>query len=79
VLIKKLPFVLIAAAVVLAATACNVKNVEVHGSYEGAGIRDVSIGMIFQGNTIPFNDEGLTQYAKSGFTSVTRFGSFLKI
>jgi hypothetical protein len=24
----------------LAATACNVKNVEVHGSYEGAGIRE---------------------------------------
>jgi hypothetical protein len=41
-------------------------------------IRDKSIGMIFQGNVIPFNDEGLTQYAKSGFTSVVRFGGFFK-
>lgn len=41
-------------------------------------IRDVSIGMIFQGDAVPFNDDGLKQYAKSGFTSVTRFGRFLK-
>jgi len=40
-------------------------------------IRDVYITMIFQGNYVPFNDEGLTQYSKSGFTGVTRFGDFL--
>ena len=40
-LIRKLSFVL-AVAVVLAATACNVKNVEVHGSYHDAGIRESS-------------------------------------
>jgi hypothetical protein len=39
---KKLPLILVAAAVVLAATACNVKNVEVHGSYRDAGIRESS-------------------------------------
>ena len=36
---KKLPLVF-AAAAVLAATACNVKNVAVHGAYEGAGLRE---------------------------------------
>jgi hypothetical protein len=38
---KKL-FIISAVAVVLAAAACNVKNVEVHGSYHDAGIRESS-------------------------------------
>jgi hypothetical protein len=40
-LLRKLPFV-VAAAAVLAATACNVKNVEVHGAYRDAGIRETA-------------------------------------
>ena len=40
-------------------------------------IRDVYIGMIIQGDNVPFNDEGVALYAKSNFTSVTRFGKFL--
>jgi len=40
-------------------------------------IRDVYIGMIFQGSrNPPFNDEGMEVYARSGFTSVTLFTSF---
>jgi hypothetical protein len=41
-------------------------------------LRDTYIGMIFQGGSIPFNDAGLKQYSKSGFSSVTRFGGFLR-
>ncbi|MGB2823779.1 MAG: hypothetical protein WBF17_22555, partial [Phycisphaerae bacterium] len=40
--------------------------------------RDTFIGMIFQSETVPFNDEGMRQYSKSGFTSVTRFGRFFE-
>ena len=38
---KRFPLIF-AVAALWAATACNVKNVEVHGSYEGAGIRESS-------------------------------------
>ena len=41
-------------------------------------IRDTFIGMIFQSESVPFNDEGLRQYSKSGFTSLTRFGNFFE-
>ena len=41
-------------------------------------IRDTFIGMIFQSESVPFNDAGLKQYSKSGFTSLTRFGSFFQ-
>ncbi len=39
--------------------------------------RDVFVGMIFQGSNPPFNDAGLTVYARSGFNCLTRFGGFL--
>jgi len=41
-------------------------------------IRDTFIGMIFQSESVPFNDEGVRQYCKSGFTSLTRFGGFFE-
>jgi len=39
--------------------------------------KDVFVGIIFQSNDPPFNDEGLKVYCRSGFTSLTRFGGFL--
>ena len=39
--------------------------------------KDVYVGIIYQGGDPPFNEEGMKVYARSGFTSVTRFGSFL--
>ena len=38
---------------------------------------DVFVGMIFQGGSPPFNDEGLRVYSRSGFNCLTRFGGFL--
>lgn len=38
--------------------------------------KDVFVGIIFQGNDPPFNDEGLRVYSRSGFNCLTRFGGF---
>ncbi len=51
---KKLALVF-AAAAVLAATACNVKNVEVHGAYEGAGIRETAHPVMTEMFNLAFN------------------------
>lgn len=42
-------------------------------------VKDLFLGWIFQGNeNPPFNEEGLRQYSRSGFTSVTPFMRFFE-
>ena len=38
--------------------------------------KDVFVGIIYQGRNPRFDDEGMTVYSRSGFNSITRFGSF---
>jgi hypothetical protein len=74
---KKLPFVLAAAAVVLAATACNVKNVEVHGSYRDAGIREASNPVMTEMFNLAFKGVALPAGSVSGghYVAVYRLSS----
>jgi hypothetical protein len=41
-------------------------------------LRDVAVAGIFQGRATRLVDSALKQYAKSGYTAVTRFGSFFR-
>lgn len=40
-------------------------------------VKDVFVGIIFQGGSPRFDDEALEVYSRSGFTCLTRFGGFL--